>query len=192
MFQPSVPFILASGSPRRQELLQTLGLQFSVDASDVDEQFNGEDSAEMVRTLSERKALAVCVRHPNAIVLGADTVVVSQGEILGKPKDRQSAARMLRQLSGKWHSVYTGLCLIHTGTKRKFSAVVETKVHFLSIPENDLQAYLATSEPYDKAASYAIQGIAGAFIDQIQGSSSNVIGLPIHAVVQGLREIERD
>ncbi len=178
--------VLASGSPRRRELLNTLGVVFVTDVSSADEHFSGQPE-DMVRTLSRRKAEAAAARHPSSLILGADTIVAAEGKILGKPENRADAERMLRLLSGRWHDVYTGVTLLdpaHGGIRQ---AAVRTRVHFLPIPEEELSSYLDTQEPYDKAGAYAIQGMAGAFIDRIEGSYSNVVGLPLHAVSQMLR-----
>ena len=181
------PLILASGSPRRKELLDTMGLIYTVDVSDADESFVAGPEA-MVLELSMRKARAVAEKHEDSIVLAADTLVFCT-EVLGKPKDRQHAKAMLRQLSGNWHSVYTGVSIIDTRTGKSLSKADVTRVHFVDLSDEDIEAYLATDESVDKAGAYAIQGMGGMFIDRIEGSYSNVVGLPMALVRSMLLEI---
>lgn len=171
------PLILASGSPRRKEILETMGLMYSIDVSDVDESFSGSPE-EMVLELSQRKAQAVANRHENALVLAADTLVFGD-EVLGKPKSPEHAKEMLSRLSGNWHSVYTGLTLIDTVSGTVIRRADQTRVHFMKMSEDDITAYVDTKEPLDKAGAYGIQGMGGMFIDRIEGSYSNVVGLPM-------------
>jgi len=171
------PLILASGSPRRKEILETMGIPYSVDVSDVDESFSASPE-DMVLELSARKAGAVAARHENALVLAADTLVFGD-EVLGKPKSAEHAIDMLSRLSGNWHSVYTGLTLIDTVTGTCIRRADQTRVHFIEMSEEDIAAYVATKEPLDKAGAYGIQGQGGMFIDRIEGSYSNVVGLPM-------------
>ena len=174
----SLPLILASGSPRRRELLDQMGLSYTVDVSDADESFDGPADA-MVLELSRRKALSVSSRHPAALVIAADTTVCSpDGDILGKPGTPERAADMLRALSGRWHSVFTGVTAVNTATGREEQCAVETRVHFVPMSPEDVAFYVATQEPLDKAGAYGIQGTGGMFIDRIEGSYSNVVGLP--------------
>ena len=172
-----LPLILASGSPRRKELLSTMGLSYTVDVSDVDENTVGLPD-EMVLELSGRKARAVAQRHENALVLAADTLVFGD-EVLGKPKSPEHAAEMLRKLSDNWHSVYTGLTLIDTVSGTCIRRADQTRVHFVKLSEEDIAAYVASGECSDKAGAYGIQGQGGMFIDRIEGSYSNVVGLPM-------------
>lgn len=167
--------VLASGSPRRSELLARMGISFIIDAANVDEHCTG-DAIQVVQTLSLRKAKAVCPRHPEDIVLAADTIVDCDG-ILEKPKDAQDAARMLRMLSGRWHAVYTGVCAIYGGIIH--ADVACTRVHFTNWTDADIASYIATGESTDKAGAYGIQGMAGMFIDCIEGCPHNVMGLPM-------------
>ena len=169
--------ILASGSPRRKEILETMGIPYCVDVSDVDESFSASPE-DMVLELSARKARAVAERHGNALVLAADTLVFGD-EVLGKPKSPEHAAEMLRKLSGSWHSVYTGLTLIDTVTGTCIRKADQTRVHFVKLSEEDIAAYVASGECSDKAGAYGIQGKGGMFIDRIEGSYSNVVGLPM-------------
>ena len=181
------PLILASGSPRRREILDTMGLSYTVDVSDADESFSADPKA-MVLELSRRKALAVAGKHENAIVLAADTLVFCR-EVLGKPQDERHAKAMLQELSGNWHSVYTGVTIIDTHSGKALSKADVTRVHFVPLSDEDIDAYVSSKEPLDKAGAYGIQGLGGMFIDRIEGSYSNVVGLPMALVRSMLKEI---
>lgn len=186
MLSLKYPLILASGSPRRKEILHTMGLDYTVDVSDVDETASGSPD-EMVIELSVRKARAVAMRHPNALVLAADTLVYKD-HALGKPETPEHAKHMLKTLSGAWHSVYTGVTLIHMATGKTVSRVEMTRVHFVELSDAEIDAYVATKEPLDKAGAYAIQGYGGMFIDRFEGSYSNVVGLPMATLRNMLKE----
>lgn len=188
MVKLKLPLILASGSPRRKEILTAMGIEYTVDVSDVDETTSGAPR-EMVLTLSERKAKAVANRHEAALVLAADTLVYGSGRVLGKPSCAKEACRMLHALCGEWHDVYTGMTLINTRTKQTISRADRTRVHFILLSEEEIRAYVATGEPMDKAGAYGIQGMAGMFIDQIEGSYSNVVGLPMAMLYDMLKEM---
>ena len=169
--------ILASASPRRRELLALTGLPFTVDAPEVDETCELAPR-EAVQEISRRKALAGAALHPGQVVLAADTLVAVDDTALGKPRDEADAARMLRLLSGRWHQVYTGVCAVAPdGTLH--SAVDATDVRFTQMPEEAIRRYIASGEPMDKAGAYAVQGIAGLWIEELRGSHTNVIGLPL-------------
>jgi len=179
--------ILASGSPRRRELLGLLGLPFTVRASDFDEgsvPTAGLTPAEWVRRLAEGKARAVAAQlSGDALVLGADTTVFLDGEYLNKPHDAEGARRMLRRLSGRTHEVHTGLCLVEVTEgqiTRTATDATRTLVTFDPLSEPIIDAYVATGEPLDKAGAYGIQGKALSFIPGIQGDYFNVVGLPLH------------
>lgn len=175
--------ILASKSPRRKELLKQIGIPFVVVVSDAEEvSGNSWTPAALVVENAKRKACAVAEKYPDSPVLGADTVVSSQGKIFGKPKDKDEARKMLTALSGKMHEVTTGLALINRNEIRTTS--VTTKVFFDTMTKADIDAYIATDEPMDKAGAYAIQGKAARFIEKIEGSYSNVVGLPLNALIQ--------
>jgi len=179
--------ILASASPRRRELLAQAGYAFAVEAADVNEsEHEDENSAEYVLRLAEEKAQAVFARHVTEaeplVVLGADTTVVCDGEILAKPKDGADAKRMLRRLSGRTHEVLTGVAI--ATSVGLVSGVETTSVTFSAIPETDLDFYCATNEPMDKAGAYGIQGYAARWIPRIDGDYYNVMGLPIARVVR--------
>ena len=188
MITQKCPLILASGSPRRREILDTMGLAYSVDASDADESFVGLPE-DMVLELSRRKAQAVASRHSGAIILAADTLVFSD-EVLGKPNSAEDAKRMLAELSGRWHSVYTGVTLMDTRSGRMLSRADVTRVHFIPMTLEEIDGYVATGEPFGKAGAYAIQGRGGMLIDRIEGSYSNVVGLPMALVRSMLLELE--
>jgi septum formation protein len=184
--------ILASASPRRQDLLRSAGIPFSVQPADVDETpLPGEDPRECAERLAREKALKVAKSTPDDLVLGADTVVVVGGEMLAKPADAADAARMLRILSGREHQVITGVCLVQPGTAGQRSAdktASETTVVTMNeLSEEEIREYVATGEPMDKAGGYAIQGIASRWIPRIQGDYSNVVGLPVALVYRMLR-----
>jgi len=174
--------VLASASPRRRELLDTLGLGFDVCPSAADEApLEGEAPAPMARRLARDKAVEVAGRgeiEVSAFVLGADTVVVVDGEVLGKPRDDAEAREMLRRLGGRWHEVVTGVALARQGRGALEDLSVTTRVHFRPLDEGRIDRYVATGEGRDKAGAYAVQGIGGGLVDRIEGSYSNVVGLP--------------
>lgn len=176
--------VLASGSPRRRELLAHLGLPFTVVAADVDEApLPGEAPLDLVRRLAAAKAMAV----DGDPVLAADTIVEVDGEILGKPVDAADARRMLALLSGRAHHVHTGVAL--RAGERQVVDVVTTDVTFVALTPEAVEWYLATGEPYDKAGAYAIQGAGGVFVESIRGSVSNVVGLPLTTVASLLHRV---
>ncbi len=176
------PMVLASASPRRQELLGFYGIPFEVIPSGADEDAAG-DGREQVRELARRKCRDVAARCPGRLVLAADTLVCVDEQVLGKPHDEEDALRMLRLLSGRSHQVHTGVCIIcPDGTLT--DSVATTQVTFLPVADELLRRYIATGEPMDKAGAYAIQGRAGAFISSIEGSPTNVIGLPLEVLTE--------
>ncbi|MBQ8093884.1 MAG: septum formation inhibitor Maf [Clostridia bacterium] len=190
MIKLDCPLILASGSARRRELLSLIAPDFTIEVSDVDESCTGTPD-EMVLTLSERKAEAVAAIHNNAVVLGADTLVYGS-EVLGKPHTVEHAIEMLKALSGKWHDVFTGVTLIDTRTNRKLKHCERTRVHFRELDPCEIEAYALSGEPLDKAGAYAIQGAGDAFIDRIEGSYSNVVGLPLSALTGMFKALENE
>ena len=189
MAELTLPLILASGSPRRREILDQMGLSYTVDVSDVDESFVGSPEM-MVAELSRRKAEAVAERHENSLVLAADTIVYDNGQILGKPGTPEIAKEMLKDLSGRRHSVFTGMTLVNTSTHHSLTRVCETYVYFVNMTEREIDEYVATGEPLDKAGAYAIQGRGGMFVERIEGSYSNVVGLPMAQLRRMLSEIK--
>jgi septum formation protein len=213
-----VTLVLASASPRRQELLRNAGIAFTVQPADIDETpRDGESPAECAQRLAREKALAVSLSRPQDCVLGADTIVVVDEKILGKPRDAADAARMLRLLSGRTHEVITGVCLIspvasgqhpvgsktetqtpplherirvelRTGNRELRTASETTRVTMCELSDEDISEYIATGDPMDKAGGYAIQGIASRWVPRIQGDYSNVVGLPVWLVYRMLRD----
>jgi septum formation protein len=182
--------VLASASPRRADLLRAAGYDFDVRPADVDERVRaGEGPEPYARRLAEAKALRLG-RHPALPVLAADTVVVVDGEVLGKPADPDDAARMLRRLSGRVHEVLTAVALIPAGRGPVpvEVAVERTRVEFRQLVEAEIAGYVATGEPMDKAGAYAVQGRAAGFVRRLEGSYSNVVGLPlplVHRMLEG-------
>jgi nucleoside triphosphate pyrophosphatase len=186
-------WILASGSPRRRKLLRDAGFKFAVRASRAEPPpRRGEPPSEYVRRAAMAKALDVAGRaRPRTLVLGADTVVVIRGKILGKPAGRQSAARMLRELSGKIHRVVTGVCLVRAPRRVVEARQETTTVRFRKLNAEDIRNYVRTGEPLDKAGAYAIQGLAGRFVTRIEGCYFNVVGLPVPMVYEMLKPFVR-
>ncbi len=210
--------VLASASPRRQELLRSAGISFTVQPADIDETpLAGESPRECAERLAREKALAVWRTRPQDLVLGADTIVVIDEAILGKPVDADDAVRMLRQLSGRVHRVITGVCVVRavasgqlpvaseaepgasqlrqtpyeilrTGNRELRAGSETTLVTMSKLCEDEIRDYVATGEPVDKAGAYAIQGIASRWIPRIEGDYSNVVGLPVELVYRMLRE----
>lgn len=179
-----IKLILASQSPRRREILENLGLSFRVVTADVDETCTEQDPRRYVEELALRKGQAVLERlraeqeiDRNTVILAADTVVAAEGEILGKPRDRADAEHMLRLLSGKTHQVISGIALLSAECTAVASEV--TGVRFSPLTESDLDFYVSSDEPYDKAGGYAVQGLASLFIDGLDGDYFNVVGLPV-------------
>jgi septum formation protein len=182
--------VLASASPRRQELLRNAGISFVVQPADVDETpAAGETARDCAERLACDKALAVSRARPQDLVLGADTIVVVDEAILGKPVDAEDAARMLRLLSGRVHSVITGVCLVKPAARAPEVTVASeaTLVTVNQLSDSEIKAYVATGEPMDKAGAYAIQGMASRWIPRIEGDYSNVVGLPVALVYKMLR-----
>ncbi|MGZ4032245.1 MAG: Maf family protein [Tumebacillaceae bacterium] len=185
--------VLASGSPRRKELLGSLGLSFDIQVSDADESFApGSNPVEIVQELAYRKAMAVANTLTNGLVLGADTIVVHGGDILGKPVDEADAKRMLGALSGDTHTVYTGVAFVEAGGGRALRDVSETQVVMKQLTAEQIEAYVQTGEPMDKAGAYGIQGKAAQFITEIHGDYYNVVGLPISLVADHLAQLGFD
>lgn len=181
--------ILASASPRRSELLRQVGFEFEVIPSQAEElELAGESPEEHVIRLSLEKAREVSTRDDidGRWVIGSDTIVLRDAEILGKPADTEDAARMLRSLSGRTHQVLSGYAILDRGTGENRAAAVTTRVTFRSLTDAEITGYIATGEPADKAGSYAIQGLGAFMVSRIEGSYSNVVGLPLCEVVQAL------
>jgi septum formation protein len=178
--------VLASKSPRRSELLRAAGFEFTVRTAEVDESIEPQETPEgYVRRLAEKKAMAVTIQ-PAEMILGADTIVVVGDEILGKPRDEDHARAMLEKLSGRRHDVYTGVCLrTAESIQTSFSC---TGVWFDAMDPSEIDAYVRSGEPLDKAGAYAIQGLAAKYIPRVDGSYSNVVGLPVDLVQRMMKE----
>jgi septum formation protein len=201
-----VTLVLASASPRRQELLRNAGIGFTVQPADIDESLQADElPVDCAQRLAREKALAVSRSRPLDCVLGADTIVVVDEKILGKPRDAADAARMLRLLSGRTHEVITGVCLVGPDASEKETEIAllhelrtenwqlrtaseTTRVTMCEISDEDISEYIATGEPMDKAGAYAIQGIASRWIPRIEGDYSNVVGLPVALVYRMLQD----
>ncbi len=192
-FQP-LPLVLASASPRRRELLARAGFEFEVTPADVDErQRDRELPKAYVSRLAFEKAETVAAGLSDGrlqVVLGADTIVVVDDDILSKPRDTQDAREMLRRLSGRSHDVLTGVALLR-GPERR-SAVEQTRVSLVELADDVIEWYLTTGEPMDKAGAYGVQGIASQFVERIEGSYTNVVGLPVSVVSRLLRDIAQE
>ncbi|WLR44088.1 Maf family protein [Bacillus carboniphilus] len=180
--------ILASKSPRRKELLKLITPSFDVIASDVSEHLDEEVSPhETVSTLSERKAKAIAQKYVDSFVIGADTVVCFQGEILGKPHTPKHAKEILNLLSGRKHQVFTGVTIIHNNINETF--FVETSVTFRSLEKDEIDSYIETKEPFDKAGAYGIQGYGALFVEEVHGDYNSVVGLPVSRTYLVLKEL---
>jgi septum formation protein len=183
---PPIKLILASGSPRRRQLLGAAGLKFEVIESAVAEvRIEGEPASDYALRMATEKAGAVSIRVPDAIVVGADTIVVCDGEILEKPASPSDARRMLRMLSDNTHTVITAFAIAREGSILHREPV-ESRVTFRTLTDSEITDYLATGEPFDKAGAYGIQGLGGGFIANVEGSRDNVMGLPTSRVVEAL------
>jgi septum formation protein len=185
--------ILASSSPRRRELLASVGVAFDVIPSNIPEvRGEGEAPEEYVARLSREKAEAVAAQHRDRWVIAADTTVLLGEELLEKPADSEDAARMLATIAGRTHTVYSGVTLRHLGRGYHDTRVSESEVRMLPLNRRDIEWYVATGEPLDKAGAYAVQGIGAMFIDSIHGSYTNVVGLPLALLFQMLRKAGLD
>jgi septum formation protein len=177
--------ILASKSPRRKYLLEQAGLEFSVLPSEVDEdEITVTEPDHYVKYLAEAKAKDISEKYPENWILGADTIVLIDGMILGKPGSKQDAFAMLKRLSGRTHIVYTGFCLICKKKNRLISQTVQTNVLFKELSDHEIEWYIHTPEPFDKAGAYAIQGLGTFLVKSIEGSYTNVVGLPVCEVIE--------
>lgn len=179
---------MASQSPRRRELLEKCGISFVCIPMDIDESLEeGKSLEEKIRILSEKKAMACLAEHPDSVVIGSDTIVTVDEKILGKPENREEAASMLRELSGRTHRVITGVCIV--SAKRKYCDVSVSEVTFAELSEEEISAYTASGECDDKAGAYAIQGLAGRFISHISGDYYAIMGLPLNLVYEELKNL---
>ena len=179
--------ILASSSPRRKELLQTAGLEFEIHVKDVDESVpEGTPPAEAAKMTATKKAAVIAEEYKNDIVIGADTIVVAGGKILGKPKDKSDAVNMLKMLSGNEHEVITGVCIFCGGEKENFAQI--SKVKFYQLSDEEIESYVASGEPMDKAGSYGIQGLGCTLVERIKGDYFNIVGLPVAEVCRRIKK----
>ncbi len=181
--------ILASASPRRKKLLKNLGLKFKIVPSSFTEDFSLKIPAKkLARHLSAGKAKVVAKNYPNGTVIGADTIVVHQNKILGKPHTKKEAARMLKILSGKMHTVITGYTIINLKNRKQVSKAVSARVKFRKLSECEIQKYVKNGEPLDKAGAYAIQENAMGFVEKVVGDYTTIIGLPLPALIKDLKK----
>ena len=185
--------VLASASPRRREILANLGLDFEIMVSDADESKIDKASIPVeiyVQELALIKAMAVAqvLKNKSALIISADTVVYSGGEILGKPKNEEDAFTMLSKLSGREHSVFSGICVMDAKTLKSVCAREETKVFFKKLTEEKIRNYIKTGEPMDKAGAYAVQGLGALFTEKVEGDFFNVIGLPVKRLAEVMEE----
>ncbi len=183
------PLILASASPRRRRLLAQVQLPFQVVVSHVDEAESGDAPAEMCQRLAQEKAVLVHSMRKGSWILGADTIVVIGDRVLGKPSDKDDAKEMLSRLSGVEHAVITGFCIVSPSGEAVHSQSVATAVRFKPFDNGVIDAYIQTKEPFGKAGAYAIQGIGAFMVESISGSYTNVVGLPVCAVVEALIQV---
>ncbi|HZI18109.1 MAG TPA: Maf family protein [Pyrinomonadaceae bacterium] len=184
------PLVLASASPRRAEILRAVGWPFEVVPADVDEALRGGESPEdFVRRLAREKAEAVAARRLFGLVVGADTTVVVDGAVLGKPRDEEEARHMLRTLGGRTHEVLTGVALVRAETGRAAVGVERTRVRFAETSEDEIAWHVSTGDVLDKAGAYAVQGRAALFIEGIEGDYWNVVGLPVRLLYSLAREM---
>ena len=185
------PLILASSSPRRAEILRAVGWPFETHAAGVDEmRLSAEAPEDFVRRLAREKADAVARTRLFGLVLGADTTVVVDGEVLEKPRDEEDARRMLRRLSERWHEVLTGVALVRAETGRAVVGVERTRVRFAAMTDEEVEWHVETGDVLDKAGAYAVQGRAALFIESIEGDYWNVVGLPVRLVYELARGFE--
>lgn len=172
--------ILASASPRRKEILENTNTKFEIIKSEIDEVIlENELPSQVVMRLAFEKSIDIALKHPDSLVIGADTVVVLNNNILGKPKDSSDAFNMIKQLSGKTHQVITGISLINLNANQKISDYVVSNVKFKNLSEEDIKDYIQTNESLDKAGAYGIQGFGAMLVEEIQGDYFNIVGLPI-------------
>jgi nucleoside triphosphate pyrophosphatase len=183
MIEKESRIVLASASPRRADLLTAIGVGFELAPSNILERPHPDEApADYIMRLARAKVIEVARRREAGLVIGADTIVVLDGRLMGKPEDESDAERMLKMLSGKWHAVMTGVSLYDVSTKREVADYDKTLVKFAALTEKEIDWYVKTGEPMDKAGAYAIQGRGAMFIDEIAGNYHNVVGLPIPLV----------
>ncbi|MEG0237536.1 MAG: Maf family protein [Cetobacterium sp.] len=182
--------ILASKSPRRKEILAQLGFQLQIKSKDIEEISDKTEIVEQIKDISLKKVMAVAVENPKDFVVGADTVVVIDGKILGKPKNEMDAEKMLKSLSGKSHEVITAYTLINLEKNIKITNSVESTVYFKSISDEEIKWYIESGEPMDKAGAYGIQGLGSIFVDKIDGDFFAIMGFPINHFIKTLNNLK--
>lgn len=183
--------ILASASPRRQELLKQIGLNFLVDPCDLPENLDRElEPAELAKAVSLEKARVVAGKYPDAIIIAADTFGILRGKVLGKPPTAEAAREMLRDMSGRSHLVITGFTILDTRTDRTITGSAETRVYFKKLTPKEINSYVNSGEPLDKAGAYAIQGLGAVIVEKIVGDYYNVMGLPLSALAEILNQFD--
>lgn len=182
--------VLASSSPRRADLLRQIGVDFEVAPSQIGERPHPDEApADYITRIARAKVIAVARTRESGLILGADTVVVLEGKLLGKPEDEADARRMLRQLSGRWHAVMTGVALYDVATRREVADYEKTLVKFAQLSDREIDWYVGTGEPMDKAGAYGIQGLGALLVDEIAGNYHNVVGLPLPLVYRLTRQL---
>ncbi len=185
--------ILASTSKRRQEILRWLGVQFEIVPSNFDEEAvkfsDGDDPEDYVATIAFGKAYTVAPQHPNALIIASDTMVFMNEVMYGKPRDLTHARSMMKALSGQTHTVYTAVVMLDGETGERRTEIVSSQVSFFPLHDDEIERYIATSEPYDKAGGYALQGYAKKFVQEVKGSAMNVVGFPVITVRDMLEEM---
>lgn len=190
MPRPETKIVLASASPRRADLLTKIGVSFEPVSSDVNERPHpGESPPDYIIRLARAKAVTVARSIESGLVIGGDTIVVLDGKLLGKPESEEDARRMLRQLSGRWHAVMTGVALFDAATKREVADYNKTLVRFADMSDEEIDWYVGSGEPMDKAGAYAIQGRGAIFVEEIAGNYYNVVGLPLPLVYRLARRL---
>lgn len=181
--------ILASASPRRKEILEKTGLKFQVYAGSYEEDMGLPMEPQKLATfLSQEKAKTVALKYKDALIIAADTFIIFKGEALGKPHTNEEAKRMLSLLNGKTHSVITGYTVMDTGSNKKISRLVESRVTFKKLTEDEIKAYVKSGEPLDKAGAYAVQGLGAVIVKRIEGDYFNVMGLPLSSLTEVLKK----
>lgn len=185
--------ILASASPRRKQLLKQLGLDFKIIPSEIEEKLNPRwQPRKQVEVLSEQKAEAVALKNKNALVIGVDTMVSYNGEVIGKPKDERDAKFILKRLSGKKQTVITAFTIIDTSAKKRVTKSVETDIWFRKISEAEIRSYIAKEKPYDKAGAYAMQSLGAVFVEKVEGDFLSAVGLPLFSLAKELKKFGVD
>ncbi len=190
MPEKETKIILASASPRRADLLRTIGVDFEQAPSQVQERPHPDEAPpDYIIRIARAKVIAAARKIESGLIIGADTIVVLDGQLLGKPEDEEDARQMLRSLSGRWHAVMTGVALYDAGTRREVADYEKTLVRFAQLTEKEIDWYVQSQEPLDKAGAYGIQALGGLFVEEIAGNYYNVVGLPLPLVYRLSRRL---